>query len=231
MFAVPPLMVFLAKHPLVDQYDLSNLLVIYCGAAPLSREVEQAVIDRIGVMAVRQGFGMSEMTLSVLGQDPEHDAPGSVGVLRPGIWGKIVDPDTGKVLGKNERGEMCFKGSSVMKGYVGDLEATRNTIDKDGWLHTGDIGYYNDNLEWFIVDRIKELIKFKGFQVPPAEIETILLTHPKISDAAVIGVPDDLAGELPLGFVVKQTGIDLTEQEVLDFVAGKMQDRMIINIL
>lgn len=219
MFLVPPLMVFLAKHPLVDNYDMSTVQEIICGAAPLSKEIEEAVSKRIGVV-VRQGYGMSEMTLSTLLQT-NIKKPGSVGDLRPGMWGKVVDPDSGRLLGPNQPGELCFKGSQNMKGYIGNDKATRDTIDTEGWLHTGDIGYFDEEGQFFIVDRLKELIKYKGYQVPPAEIEALLLTHPKIRDAAVVGVPDETAGELPFAFVVKQPETDLTEKEVIEFVAKK----------
>lgn len=216
-FMVPPLMVFLAKHPIVDKYDLSSLMVLLCGAAPLSRETEDQIKERIGVPFIRQGYGLSESTLSVLVQNDEFCKPGSVGVLKVGIYAKVIDPDTGKLLGPNERGELCFKGDGIMKGYIGDTKSTQTAI-KDGWLHTGDIGYFDDDFEFFIVDRIKELIKYKGFQVPPAEIEALLLTHDKIKDAAVIGKPDEEAGELPLAFVVKQANVQLTENDVIQFV-------------
>ncbi|KAM8707266.1 hypothetical protein ACLKA7_011372 [Drosophila subpalustris] len=216
-FMVPPLMVFLAKHPIVDKYDLSSLMVLLCGAAPLSRETEDQIKERIGVPFIRQGYGLSESTLSVLVQNDEFCKPGSVGVLKVGIYAKVIDPDTGKLLGANERGELCFKGDGIMKGYIGDVKSTQSAI-KDGWLHTGDIGYYDDEFEFFIVDRIKELIKYKGFQVPPAEIEALLLTNDKIKDAAVIGKPDEEAGELPMAFVVKQANVQLTESEVIQFV-------------
>eukprot|EP00099_Drosophila_melanogaster_P023452 NP_651221.1 uncharacterized protein Dmel_CG6178 [Drosophila melanogaster] len=216
-FMVPPLMVFLAKHPIVDKYDLSSLMVLLCGAAPLSRETEDQIKERIGVPFIRQGYGLSESTLSVLVQNDEFCKPGSVGVLKVGIYAKVIDPDTGKLLGANERGELCFKGDGIMKGYIGDTKSTQTAI-KDGWLHTGDIGYYDDDFEFFIVDRIKELIKYKGYQVPPAEIEALLLTNDKIKDAAVIGKPDEEAGELPLAFVVKQANVQLTENEVIQFV-------------
>ncbi|KAL7727784.1 hypothetical protein ACLKA6_019726 [Drosophila palustris] len=216
-FMVPPLMVFLAKHPIVDKYDLSSLMVLLCGAAPLSRETEDQIKERIGVPFIRQGYGLSESTLSVLVQNDEFCKPGSVGVLKVGIYAKVIDPDTGKLLGANERGELCFKGDGIMKGYIGDVQSTQSAI-KDGWLHTGDIGYYDDEFEFFIVDRIKELIKYKGFQVPPAEIEALLLTNDKIKDAAVIGKPDEEAGELPMAFVVKQANVQLTESEVIQFV-------------
>ncbi|GAB0097778.1 luciferin 4-monooxygenase [Sergentomyia squamirostris] len=219
MFLVPPLMVFLAKHPLVDNYDMSTVEEIICGAAPLSKEIEDAVSKRIGVL-VKQGYGMSEMTLSTLLQTDVRK-PGSVGNLRPGMYGKVIDPETKKILGPNQPGELCFKGSQNMKGYIGNDAATRDTIDSEGWLHTGDIGYFDEDEQYFIVDRLKELIKYKGYQVPPAEIEALLLTHVKIRDAAVVGVPDEAAGELPFAFVVKQPGMDLTEREVIDFVAKK----------
>ncbi|KFB37037.1 AMP dependent coa ligase [Anopheles sinensis] len=196
-------------------------MTLFCGAAPLSREIEDQVRERLGVAFIRQGYGMSETTLGVLMQDGLENKAGSVGKVRMGQWVKVIDPETGRALGPNQRGELCFKGSLIMKGYVGRERA----IDEDGWLHTGDIAYYDDDQEFFIVDRIKELIKYKGFQVPPAELEAILLEHPRISDAAVIGVPDERAGELPLAFVVKEHGEELTEREVIDFVAGKVSEQ------
>ncbi|XP_058056983.1 uncharacterized protein LOC131208313 [Anopheles bellator] len=221
MTVVPPLMVFLAKHPMVDDYDLSSLLNLICGAAPLSKDIEEKVRERIGVPFIRQGYGMSETTLGVLMQDGYDNKIGSVGRVRLGQWVKVIDPETGRALGPNQRGELCFKGSLIMKGYVG----LDKPIDEDGWLHTGDIGYYDDDKEFFIVDRIKELIKYKGFQVPPAELEAILLENPKISDAAVIGVPDERAGELPLAFVVREYGEQITEREVIDFVASRVSEQ------
>ncbi|KAL9894754.1 luciferin 4-monooxygenase isoform 1-T5 [Glossina fuscipes fuscipes] len=219
-FIVPPLAVFLAKHPIVDKYDLSSLLVLLCGAAPLSKETEDQIKERIGVPIIRQGYGLSETTLSVLVQNDNACKPGSVGALKIGVYAKIIDPDTGRILGPNQRGELCFKGDCIMKGYIGDVKSTQSSII-DGWLHTGDIGYYDEDFEFFIVDRIKELIKYKGFQVPPAEIEAILLTNPKVKDAAVIGKPDEEAGELPMAFIVSQPNAQLGEQEIIDFVAQR----------
>lgn len=220
LFLVPPLMVFLAKHPMVDGFDLSCMKLIICGAAPLSKELEQAVYDRLKnpPLKIRQGYGMSELSLAVLLQKTIFK-PGSVGDLNEGSEAKVIDGD-GKSLGPNKRGELCFRGNQLMIGYIGDFKATKDTIDSDGWLHTGDVGYYDDDKQFYIVDRIKELIKWKGFQVPPAEIEALLLTNRKIKDAAVIGILDDLAGELPLAFVVKADN-DLTEKEVIEFVAKK----------
>lgn len=223
-FLVPPLLLFLAKSPLVDQYDLSSLLLLGCGAAPLSKEINDAVCKRLNIFALRQGYGMSEMTFSVLTQSEGFDKTGSVGTLRAGVYGKVIDTETGEPLGPHQRGEMCFKGSSIMRGYINNKEATQQIIDSDGWLHTGDIGYYDDDHEWFIVDRLKELIKYNGYQVPPAEIEAILLGHPHILDAAVIGIPDEKAGELPFAFVVRKPNTNLSQKDVIDFVAGKYNE-------
>ncbi|XP_058812707.1 luciferin 4-monooxygenase-like isoform X2 [Topomyia yanbarensis] len=215
MSVVPPLMVFLAKHPMVDNYDLSSLMTLFCGAAPLSKEIEDQVRKRLGIAFVRQGYGMTETTYVMLMQTGFENKAGCVGRVRMGQWVKVIDPDSGKVLGPNQRGELCFKGSLIMKGYVGKESA----IDDDGWLHTGDIGYYDEDEDFFIVDRIKELIKYKGFQVAPAELEAILLRHPKVKDAAVIGLPDERVGELATAFVVKEPGVDVSEDEIVQFVA------------
>lgn len=211
-------MVFLAKHPMVQEYDLSSVSLIICGAAPLSKELENAVFDRLKIphLKIRQGYGMSELSLAVLLQK-KICKPGSVGDLNGGSYGKIID-ENGNAVGPNIRGELCFKGNQLMIGYINDKNATSATIDKDGWLHTGDIGYYDDDKQFYIVDRIKELIKWKGFQVPPAELEAILLSHPKIKDAAVIGIPHERNGEEALAYVVKSDD-SLTEHDVKEFVA------------
>lgn len=214
-------MLFLAKSPLVDKFNLRSLRSIICGAAPLAKEIETDVKQRTGLKTVRQGYGMTEGTFAFLIQDDNHSTNGSVGVLVKGIYGRVCDKETGRLLGPNQRGEIHLKGNSIMKGYVGNKEATSATIDSDGWLHTGDVGYYNDNGEWFVVDRLKELIKYKGFQVPPAELEAILLTHPDVDDVGVIGIPDPLCGELPFAFVVRQTNSSINEQDIIRFVSGE----------
>uniref|UniRef100_T1GTM8 AMP-binding enzyme C-terminal domain-containing protein n=1 Tax=Megaselia scalaris TaxID=36166 RepID=T1GTM8_MEGSC len=161
---------------------------------------------------------MTETSAGMIFSLGEKRKPGSIGKLAASLYGKIIDLETGKALGPNQQGEMCFKGDCVMKGYIGDKKATEETI-RDGWIHTGDVGYFDENLDFYIVDRLKELIKYKGFQVPPYEIETILLKHPKIKDCAVIGKPDEEAGELPLAFVVLQPGQKAEEKEIIDFAA------------
>lgn len=166
---------------------------------------------------IRQGYGMTETTFGILSTSIMLK-PGSVGEIVFTAYAKVID-ENGKSLGPNENGEICFKGDRIMNGYVNNPEATKQIVDKDGWLHSGDIGYYDEDKQFYIIDRIKELIKYKAFQVAPAEIEDLILTNDKVKDCAVIGIPDELAGELPFAFVVKQPGIDLTEKEVVDFVA------------
>lgn len=218
--AVPPLLVFLAKSPLVDQYDLSSLQVIRCGAAPVGKSTLQQVGDRLGITldAMKQGYGMTELT--ILATYSDLDVPSSaVGRVMPTMKLKVLDVDTGRPVGVNQVGELCFHGPLVMKGYIGNPQETRNTIDPAGWLHTGDIGYYDRDGIIYIVDRLKELIKVKGFQVAPAELEALLLNHGDIADAAVIGKPDDLSGEVPLAFVVKKAGASATARDIENYVA------------
>lgn len=134
------------------------------------------------------------------------------------MYRKVID-ENGKSLGPHQQGELCFKGDRIMKGYLNNTEATKNTIDKAGWLHSGDVGYYDEDKQFFIVDRLKELIKYNAYQVAPAEIEALLLSNRKVKDCGVIGIPDEKAGELPFAYVVKQPGVQLTDKEIMQFVA------------
>ena len=219
-FAVPPMVLALAKHPLVAEYDLSSLRQVFSGAAPLGAEIAQEAAKRIGTEIV-QGYGMSELS-PVSHATPAGDyKPGSSGVTVPNAECRIVDAD-GEDQDVGGRGELWVRGPLVMKGYLKNPEATRNTIDEEGWLHTGDVAEIDEDGHFYIVDRVKELIKFKGFQVPPAELEALLLTHPAIADAAVIGIPDEEAGELPKAFVVLAPDQQLSEDDVKAFVAEKV---------
>ncbi|CAN6450178.1 unnamed protein product [Victoria cruziana] len=155
-------------------------------------------------------------------KEPSKVKSGSCGTVIRNAEMKIVDPETGASLPHNQPGEICIRGAQIMKGYLNDPEATARTIDKDGWLHTGDIGYVDDDEELFIVDRLKELIKYKGFQVAPAELEALLLTHPAVADAAVVPMVDELAGEVPVAFVVKTNGSDVAEDDIKAFVAKQV---------
>jgi acyl-CoA synthetase (AMP-forming)/AMP-acid ligase II len=211
----------LAKDPLVDKYDLSSLKMVFSGAAPLGPDLSRECVERIGC-GIRQGYGMTE-TSPVTHSSPADPAKmklGSIGTAAPNTECRLIDPATGAELGPNQNGELCVRGPQVMKGYLNNPEATARTIDSDNWLHTGDIGYADEDGHFFIVDRVKELIKYKGFQVAPAELEAILLTHPGVADAAVIPCADNEAGEVPKAFVVLKG--EVSAEELMDFVAGRV---------
>ena len=216
---VPPVAVALAKHPVVDQYDLSSLRWLLCAAAPLGAEVTNAIEARLGVL-MRQGYGMTEASPASHYTGPDERRPGKTGTLVPNTECRIVCTETGRDLGANEPGEVWVRGPQVMKGYLNNPEATARTVDAEGWLHTGDIGVVDDEGYLLVVDRLKELIKVKGFQVAPAELESLLLKHPRVADAAVIGVPDDEAGEVPKAIVVARE--PLTAAEVIAFVHAEV---------
>ena len=220
-FVAPPIVVALAKHPVVDRYDLSSLKLVNSGAAPLSAELALEAGARLGCEVV-QGYGMTEMSPVSHLTPPGRFKPGSVGLTTSNTELRVVDPATGQDLGVDTDGELWIRGPQVMKGYLNNPLATASTLDADGWLHTGDIGHIDADGHVYVVDRLKELIKYKGFQVPPAELEALLLTHPAVADAAVVGRPDDEAGEVPVGYVVLKDGHQATEDEVKTFVAGQV---------
>lgn len=201
---VPPICLGVAKHPVIDQYDLSSLKTIISAAAPLGLDVEKAVKQRLPGICIKQGWGMSELSpLGLLNSD-SNTKPGSVGPLVPNTLGKIVGKN-GKSLGPNQDGELLIKGPQVMLGYLDDVDKTAECLSTSGWLRTGDVGHYDEDGYFFITDRIKELIKVRGFQVAPAELEALLLTHESVNDVAVIQIPDDASGELPRAYIVLGT--------------------------
>ncbi len=220
-FVAPPMVVALAKHPLVDKYDLSALKNIFSGAAPLSAELALECGERLNCEVV-QGYGMTELSPVTHATPHGKFKAGSAGMTVPNTQVRIVDPSTGESLGLDADGEVWIKGPQVMKGYLNNDEATKTTIDDEGWLHTGDVGHVDSDGHLYVVDRLKELIKYKGFQVPPAELEALLLTHPKIADAAVIGLPDDDAGEIPAAYVVLRPDTEATAEEIQEFIAGQV---------
>jgi acyl-CoA synthetase (AMP-forming)/AMP-acid ligase II len=220
-FVAPPMVVALAKHPLVDRYDLSALRVVFSGAAPLSAELAEACGARLGCEVI-QGYGMTELSPVCHATPVGAFKAGSVGVAVPNTEVMIADPATGAAVGVDVDGEVCVRGPQVMKGYLGNPAATAATIDDHGWLHTGDIGHVDDEGHLFIVDRLKELVKYKGFQVPPAELEALLLTHAAVTDAAVVGLPDEEAGEIPVAYVVRTADDAVTEADVMAFVAARV---------
>ncbi len=229
---VPPLVLTLSRAPQVDAHDLSALRLLHCGAAPLADEIARACSERLGC-EIRYGYGMTEVSpLSHASlPDPTRHKAGSVGYCLPNTLCKIVDYNNGTELGANQEGEIWVHGPQVMKGYLGNLGATDAMIDDEGWLRTGDIGYCDDEGRLFVVDRLKELIKHNGKQVAPAELEALLLSHPAIADAAVIGRPDEASGEVPKAFVVLKNETtaagnmdknEVTAEEIMDFVAARV---------
>ncbi|MCG8925613.1 AMP-binding protein [Lentzea sp. CC55] len=223
VYIAPPVAVALAKHPIVDNYDLSPMKLLFSGAAPLDEDLADAVKKRIGCK-ISQGYGMTEMSpVSHAIPDGREDISiGTVGVIIPNLECRLVDPATGQDVGAGERGELWCKGPNIMKGYLNNPEATAATIDDEGWLHTGDVAVIDDDGIVSIVDRVKELIKYKGYQVPPAELEAVLLTHEEIADAAVIGVRDADGEEIPKAFVVRQEDSTLDADAVMAFVASQV---------
>ena len=225
LFIAPPIAVALAKHPLVDSYDLSSVRAILSGAAPIDTNLAGAVATRLNTR-VRQGYGMSEASpvTHVLPPDKGDLPLGSIGYPIANSEVKLVSVETGDEIvlpasGVSEPGELWIKGPNIMLGYLGKAEATAETVDVDGFLHTGDIATVDAGGAFYIVDRLKELIKYKGYQVAPAELEALLLTHPDITDAAVVGAPDADDQEIPKAFVVRREGAELDEEGVMSFVA------------
>jgi acyl-CoA synthetase (AMP-forming)/AMP-acid ligase II len=217
-YVVPPIVLALAKHPLVDQFDVSSLQFMLSGAAPLSAELEIACGERLGCR-MQQGYGLTETspTTNFVTDELAGQMAGSIGPLVPNTECRIVDVLRGKDAAAGDPGELLIRGPQVMKGYLNKPRATADAIDPDGWLHTGDIARIDEDGSLRIVDRIKELIKYKGYQIAPAELEALLLTHPAITDAAVIPVPDEEAGEVPKAFVV--TDGSIRPEQVSQFVA------------
>ena len=200
---VPPIVLGMVKHPAVSQFDLSSLRLIFSGAAPLGEEIARELSKRLRCPVV-QGYGMTEAS-PVTHLSPTRNAPvkpGSIGMVVPNTEVKLVDVVTGAELGRNQEGELLIRGPQIMKGYLGRPEDTAQAIDPEGWYHSGDVGYADDEGWFYIVDRTKELIKYKGMQVAPAELEALLATHPAILDAAVIRKADEEAGEVPKAYVV-----------------------------
>src|SRR5688572_7643099 len=216
---VPPIVVALGKHPLVDDYTFPHLKYVFSGAAPLGPELTAAVEKRLHIK-IRQGYGMTEASPATHYTVAGEERVGTVGKLMPSTEGRMVSPETGKDVPTGQPGEVWVRGPQVMKGYLNNPEATAKTVDADGWLHTGDIGVMDDDGYLTVVDRLKELIKVKGFQVAPAELESVLLKHPKIADCAVIPVPDEDSGEVPKAIVVCREA--LTEEDVKAFVEPKV---------
>src|SRR5215475_3908365 len=218
--AVPPMVLGLAAAAVVDDYDLSTLRLITSAAAPLGADLARACARRLGCR-VKQAYGMTEVSGGThIAPDAGPDRPDSVGPALPGVECRIVDPGTGADVRAGEAGELLVRTPGTMRGYLGDPGATAATIDPAGWVHTGDIVTADSGGWFYVTDRVKELIKYKGYQVAPAELEAILLAHPAVADVAVVRRPDAQAGEVPKAFVVLRA--PATAQELMAWVAGRV---------
>ncbi|KAL7138063.1 hypothetical protein ABFS83_10G137300 [Erythranthe nasuta] len=231
---VPPILLAISKSPAAAvRFDLSSVRRVTCGAAPMDSQLERSVKAKLPNATIGQGYGMTEAgVLSMclgFAKKPFKFKAGSCGNIIRNSEMKIVNPLTGASLPRNQTGEICIRGDSVMKGYYNDPEATKRTIDKDGWLHTGDIGYVDSDDEVFILDRLKELIKYKGLQIAPAELEALLIAHPSISEAAVVPMKDEVAGEVPVAFVVRVNGSNISEQEIKQYISEQVVSYKRIN--
>ncbi|GAV68240.1 AMP-binding domain-containing protein/DUF4009 domain-containing protein [Cephalotus follicularis] len=220
----PPLIVALVKSDLTRKYDLSSLLYVGCGGAPLGKEVADKFQQKFPHVKILQGYGMTETTggcARTVGPD-ESKRHGSVGRIAENMEAKIVDPVTGEALPPGKKGELWLRGPTVMKGYAGDDKATAETIDSEGWLKTGDLCYFDSDGFLYILDRLKELIKYKAYQVPPAELEELLQSNSEIADAAVIPYPDEDAGQIPMAYVVRKPGSNIDEAQIMDYIGKQV---------
>ena len=221
LHVVPPVVVALAKHPTIVRRDFSSIRKLFSGAAPLGADAIEQCTRRLGCV-LQQGYGLTETSPAahVTPADPARIKYGSIGRTVPNTECRVVDPATGADLAPGEEGEIWLRGPQVVKGYFKRPEDTRRTLDDEGWLHTGDIGHADADGDFFIVDRLKELIKYKGMQVPPAELEAVLLSHPSVADAAVVPLKDDDAGEIPRAFVVLRA--PASAPELMEYVAQRV---------
>lgn len=225
-YVVPPVVLLLGKSPIVDKYNLSSIRMMNSGAAPLTRDLVDAVYKRLKI-PIKQGYGLSETSPTTHTQPWEdwNKTIGSVGRLLPNQVAKYMSAEE-KEVPAGQVGELWLKGPNVFQGYLNNPEGTKNAKTADGYFKTGDVGYQDEKGNFYITDRVKELIKYKGFQVPPAELEGLLAAHSEIDDVAVIGIYNkDQATEVPRAYVVPKKGVKAdaeTEKRIVSFLASKV---------
>jgi len=221
IWGVPPVAIALAKHPMIDDFDLSAVKYVFSAAAPADETLLKSIEQRIGAQGV-QAYGMTELSPLTHIAPATGAKPGAAGVAAASTDCRIVDPETGKDQGPNEEGELWIRGPQVMKGYHNNPQATADTMADGNWLKTGDLALIDDDGELWIRDRLKELIKYKGFQVAPAEVEAALIDLADVADCAVLGAPDDEAGEVPVAFVVRAPGSTASGEDIRAALDGKL---------
>lgn len=226
IYVVPPVVLLLGKHPIVDKYDLSSIRMMNSGAAPLTKELVDQVYKRIKV-PIKQGYGLSETSPTTHSQTWENwnTTIGSVGSLVPNMIAKYMSPEEEEVPA-GQTGELWIKGPNIFKGYLNNPEGTKNALTDDGYFKTGDVGHQDKDGNFYITDRVKELIKYKGFQVPPAELEGLLASHPDVADVAVIGIDNkEQATEVPRAYIVPAKGVEgspATAKKISDWMSSKV---------
>ncbi len=217
---VPPMVLGLASSDLVASYDVSTLRVLTSGAAPLGADQARACAQRLGCR-VKQMYGLTEIGgASHTAPDDGPDHPDSIGPALPGVQCRVIDTASGAGAAPGTSGELLIHTPGAMRGYLGNPEATAATVDAGGWLHTGDIVTVDAEGWYRVVDRVKELIKYKGLSVAPAELEALLLSHPAVADVAVVRHPDKAAGEVPKAYVVRRDAI--SGPELMDWIAARV---------
>ncbi|XP_076053182.1 luciferin 4-monooxygenase-like isoform X2 [Oratosquilla oratoria] len=218
---VPHIAKFLSETPMMDKYDISSVLAFGSGSSPLPASTAVNIMQRTN-RGIGEGYGLTETCAPIAVNGRGGYKVGATGRVLPYVELKIVDVETGEMLGENAEGEVCVRGPAIMIGYVGNPEATSKTIDEEGWLHTGDLGYFDDEEFLFLTDRMKDLIKVKGFQVSPSELEKIILTEKGVAEAAVVGVQNDRTGEAPRAYVVPRPGVALDGEYLQKKVAEQV---------
>ncbi|KAK5643731.1 hypothetical protein RI129_007576 [Pyrocoelia pectoralis] len=230
LYIVPSMVSFMSNEPLVKQEFFKPITAIVCGGAPLGKQDEERLLTKaLKDIDVLQGFGLTETSPAVCmasaTKKKKLGFTGSVGGLLPNTCAKLIstDDDHREICGPNELGEILVKGPQVMKGYLNRIEATNNAF-LDGWLRTGDVGYYDDNEMFYITDRFKDLIKVSGFQVAPAELEEVIRGHKDVSEVCVIGIPSERFGEVPRAYVVPKLNSKINVEELKEYVSSMLID-------